>query len=367
MKIVIAGDYFVENPENIIIGDDIISLMASCDFRVVNFEGPIDDGKEHYFRKSGPCLKQPSSTRNLLKQLGIDALTLANNHILDQGIEGFTFTKHVLYDFCLIGAGNWEEASRPLCFELGGTKIGLLNFSEMQFGMLYDKWTQGEDAIGCAWVNHPTVDELIRKTGAEVDVLIAIVHAGVEMMDMPLPEWRDRFRQMIDLGCDAVIAHHPHVVQGYEIYQEKPICYSLGNFCFPKLEREESSEWYRGALAVLDINKDNIELNFLGCKLQNGLLQLEDKEAWKRKTDELCSYLDKDNYMQRVNNSCERLMKDYWELFAMGGLLSPEAFSLKNIARLPLHKYDHVHLLNNLQCESHRWCISRVLRNKIGK
>lgn len=367
MKIAIAGDYFVENPEAVNVSDDVISLLASCDYRLVNFEGPIDDGKEHRIRKSGPCLKQPSSTINILKQLGIDALTFANNHILDQGVEGFTFTKRILRDFCLVGAGNWEEAYTPAVIDIGGTKIGFLNFSEMQFGMLFDKWTQGEDAIGCAWVNHPMADELIRKTRSEVDILITIVHAGVEMIDVPLPEWRDRYRQMIDLGCDAVIAHHPHVVQGYEIYKEKPICYSLGNFCFSKSEGKENSEWYRGAIAVLSINNNKVKLDFWGCKFQNGLLQLEDREIWRRITEELCSYLDKGNYMQRVNDSCQRQMKDYWELFAMGGVIAPEAFSLKNIARFPLHKYDHVHLLNNLQCESHCWCISRVLRNKIGE
>ena len=196
----------------------------------------------------------------------------------------------------------------------------------------------------------------------QVDSLVAIVHAGVEMVDVPLPEWRDRYREVIDLGCDAIITHHPHIVQGYEIYKGKPIAYSLGNFCFQKIEQMKNPEWNEGAIAILNLDKNNITFGVLGTQFKENVLSLQNTASWNMKLELLCSYLEEDKYLLRVSEICQRLMLDYWNLFAMGGLFAPEAFTMKNLARIPLHKYDHVHFLNNLQCESHRWCISRALR-----
>ena len=364
MKLLITGDFFVAEPEKVKIDDGLKEVFSSCDYRVVNFEGPIAD--DHYTNlppKSGPRLMQPAASANMLKELKVDVLTMANNHIMDQGVQGYEKTISVLKEgFQVIGAGTWEDAYKLIVIDKNGLKLGLLNFCEFQFGMLSDDWSQGDDAIGCAWVNHPKVNLLIMESKKHVDCLVAIVHAGVEMVDVPLPEWRDRYREMIDFGCDAVIAHHPHVVQGYETYKGKPIAYSLGNFCFLKTKHVKNPEWNQGAVAVLDLEKNCMTLSLVGTQLKEGILSLQETVSWRNKQELLCSYLSEDKYMQRVNESCQRLMKDYWDLFAMGGLFASEAFTMKNLARIPLHKYDHVHFLNNLQCESHRWCICRALR-----
>jgi poly-gamma-glutamate synthesis protein (capsule biosynthesis protein) len=308
---------------------------------------------------------QPATSANILKELKVDALTFANNHIMDQGLQGYEKTISVLKDeFQIMGAGSWKDAYKLTIIDNYGIKVGLLNFCELQFGMLSDEWTQGADAIGCAWVNHPKVNQFIVESKDKVDFLVAIVHAGVEMVDVPLPEWRDRYREIIDLGCDAVISHHPHVVQGYETYKGKPIAYSLGNFCFSKIERMENPEWNEGALAVLNLDEESASISMIGTQFKDATLSLQETVSWHNKREKLCSYLCEDKYMQRVNASCQRQMNDYWDLFAMGGLFAPKAFTLRNLARISLHKYDHVHFLNNLRCESHRWCIIRGLMVK---
>lgn len=363
MKLLITGDFYVANHEAVTIDDGLKEVFTACDYRVVNYEGPVAD--DHYTvlpLKSGPRLMQPTETKQLLKELGVDALTLANNHIMDYGEAGFNKTVATLKDFTLFGAGRWDEAYRLTTIEKEGLKIGMLNFSELQFGMLIDEWTQGSNTLGCAWVNHPRVNQLIMESKKQVDCLVAIVHAGVEMIDVPLPEWRDRYREMIDLGCDAVIAHHPHVVQGYETYKGKPIAYSLGNFCFSMINKTNNTEWYFGAIAVLNIRKDSLTFNLVGCQLDNGCLKLADIPQWHEKRRKLCEFLADKSYMQKVNNHCNQMMYDYWSLFAMGGVISLKSLTLKNIARMILKKYNSVHLLNNIQCESHRWCISRALR-----
>ena len=362
MKLLITGDLFVANSKAVVIDDCLKEVFSRSDFRVVNYEGPVAD--DHYSnlpKKSGPRLCQSAETQNLLKELKVDALTLANNHIMDYGEAGFKKTVETLNSFKLLGAGTWEDAYRLHIIEKDGLRVGLLNFSELQFGMLSDEWTQGKDALGCAWVNYPRVNHLIMESKKQVDRLVTIVHAGVEMIDVPLPEWRDRYREMIDLGCDAVIAHHPHVVQGNETYKGKPIAYSLGNFCFSTIERNTNPEWNFGTIATLDISNGSISLSLIGCQFIDGCLKLADTTKWNEKSKRLCDYLG-EGYIQRINDCCLELMAAYWNLFAMGGMFTPNALSLKNIARIVLKKYDKVHLLNNIQCESHRWCISRALK-----
>ena len=365
MKLLITGDFFVEYNKEIEIDKGLKELFASCDYRVVNYEGPVASSDYKVFPpKSGPRLMQPVDTIDLLKKLKVDALTLANNHIMDYGTQGYQKTIKSLCDFKLMGTGVWNKAYALHKLTVEGRTIGLLNFCEMQFGMLYDEWSQGEDIIGCAWVNHPQVNKLIMKSRQEVDSLIVIIHAGVEMIDIPLPEWRDRYREMIDLGCDAVIAHHPHVVQGYEIYKDKPIAYSLGNFCFLKKKTVNNDEWYNGAIAVLDIQNNGVNFNIYGCNLNNNKLSLVDTEQWNEKIENLCDKLKVNSYIDDITSKCNTLMESYYNLFAMGGLFSLSVFNFKNIIRLLLHRYHNVHLLNNLQCESHKWCICRALKCK---
>ena len=367
MKILITGDFFVSQPEDIQLDSSIRKCFASCDYRIVNYEGPVADNYRTLPIKSGPRLMQPASTRSILNELKIDMLTLANNHLMDQGVDGYRKTVSTLKDFELLGVGTWTDAYRIKYIEKDGVKVALLNLCEFQFGMLYDKWTQSDVTIGCAWVNHALANKLIDEGKKHADYLVAIIHAGVEMIDVPLPEWRDRYREMIDMGCDAVIAHHPHVIQGYEIYNGKPIMYSLGNFCFSGGVNALSGDWNIGALALLSIEGDGLTLTLEGCQLKDNVLSVVDKDIFETKINHLCQLLKEGTYMNKVNESCQRLLKDYLNLFAMGGVFSPKVLTTKNIARILLHKYGGEHLLNNIQCESHRWCISRALRLELEK
>lgn len=361
MKLLITGDFFVNNPSEIQIDDSLVNLFSSCDYRIVNFEAPIKSlDYTELPTKSGPRLMQPVETRVLLKKLNINALTLANNHIMDYGVQGYNKTVSLLEDFCLMGAGTWNEVYAIQKISVGGIKLGFINLSEMQFGMLSDRWCQNEESIGCAWINHVCVNNIILEGRKEVDCLIAIVHAGVEMIDIPLPEWRDRYREMIDLGCDAVVAHHPHVVQGYETYKNKPIFYSLGNFCFSKLDNFASPNWNIGACVVLDITSSSFSSSFLGITFDGQKISLIDDAIWNKKVLYLNSLLD-DTYMENVNNVCLKTLPDYWQLMNMSGLIHKDKYYIKSILRWILRKYSEVHLMNVLQCESHRWAFLRAL------
>ena len=365
MKVAILGDLFAPYPEQVIIDDSVKEVMLSCDYRIINMEAPIDDGKNNTVKKSGPIIKHPESIVGFLSALKIDALTLANNHIMDAGESGFHYTKEKLNDYLLMGVGSWEDAYHLHIIDNNGLKIGFLNLCEMQFGMLYDKWNQSNDIIGCAWVNHPSVNPLIINSKKVVDKLIAICHAGVENIDIPLPEWRDRYREMVDLGCDAIVAHHSHVVQGYELYKGAPICYSLGNFCFPNHNRQDE-KWNTGAIAILDIDKTKVDLAICGTVFHDNRVSIIREDIWTKRCKARCAKLENEEYIKRVNKACLSLLDNYWQLFAMGGFFNPRKMTIKNLGRIMLGKYSNIHLLNNLQCESHRWCISRGIRLLLG-
>jgi len=365
MKIAITGDLFLQYSEQITISDHLKILMSGCDYRIVNLEGPLVTSDINYTPlKSGPRLKQSENVVRVLEEMGSNMLTLANNHILDYGIDGYQQTINTLHGrYLLTGCGTWEEAYKMAVIEMDGLKVGILNFCEMQFGMLHDRWSQSGGQIGCAWINHPSVDGVIINNKAKVDKLIAICHCGLEMVDVPLPEWRDRYRQLIDLGCDAVIAHHPHVVQGTEIYKNAPICYSLGNFCFVGSESIDDDSWRTGALAMLDISKESVFLKTYGVRINNEkCLTIVPDNEWNLYSSSLNNKLESPDYITNVNNICISKYDLYRTVFAMGGLFPADRYWLKHIARIILHRYNYVHTLNNLQCESHRWCICRGIR-----
>jgi poly-gamma-glutamate synthesis protein (capsule biosynthesis protein) len=87
-------------------------------------------------------------------------------------------------------------------------------------------------------------------------LIFAIIHGGHEYYPLPSPRIKKLFHYLVDLGVSAVIGHHSHVLSGFEIYKQKPLIYSIGNFIFDEPENQ-IEDWFLGALAVLTIDLDN--------------------------------------------------------------------------------------------------------------
>ena len=241
MRINIFGDFVAtgEMPEMI----DLRNLLSEADYNVVNFEAPIRMEKAKQTTKSGPSICQNEKGPKWLLQQGFNIFTLANNHAMDYGIEGLKATVSALGKEKVLGAGTWEDAYKPFILKKDNVTVALLALTHCEFGTLTDEYDKRNLAqYGTAWINHPKIDGLIVRLKGKVDYVIVLAHAGVENIEQPLPEWRDRYKSMIDLGCDAVIASHPHIIQGYEEYQGKPIFYSLGNFFFQK-DKQKRPSW----------------------------------------------------------------------------------------------------------------------------
>jgi poly-gamma-glutamate capsule biosynthesis protein CapA/YwtB (metallophosphatase superfamily) len=186
MNILIAGDFFIsdEYRNKDLIDQSVLDIFQNADYRIINLEVPITaDNPKNKILKTGPHLRTSEETViPYLKQLKVDALTLANNHILDYGTKGLTDTfgtlKNNQIDF--VGAGNnLEEATKPLSLERDGMSIAILNFAE-------NEWSIAEDDKPGA---NPLdiIDNVNQIKAAKVthDKVICIIHGAHEYYHLP--------------------------------------------------------------------------------------------------------------------------------------------------------------------------------------
>ncbi|PWD99563.1 CapA family protein [Marinilabilia rubra] len=296
-ELFIAGDLLNALTTEDFLDKSMKEIIRKSDFSICNFEAPVDsDGQ--VIPKAGSWKSQKLQTVKILKENGFDMLLLANNHICDYGYEGLKATLDEIHFQGLhpIGAGlSSEEAYMPMIRNIGGLKIGYINASEAQFGQIA---SDHEDRGGYAWINHRRINEIVTSLKKEVDVLIFLAHAGLENYDVPLIEWRDRYKELCDLGADCVVAAHPHVPQGYEYYNGKPIFYSLGNFFFPKTVKNHTED---GLSLLLKIDeKKKISGEFIYHRIENGWLKRITEEESTISVDRLNGLLKEETYNKLV-------------------------------------------------------------------
>lgn len=215
-----------------VLDDGYRAEIAQADFFMVNQEFPFSNrgtqapDKQYTFRLA------PEKVA-LFHELDIDAVTLANNHALDYGQDALLDTCQVLDDAGILhtGAGaNLDEAKQAVFTELAGQKISIIGATRV---IPVADWAATASHTGMLATYDPTVLlEEIRTLSETQDYVIVMVHWGIERAEKPEAYQRALAKQMIDAGADLIIGAHPHVLQGIEYYNGKPIVYSLGNFIF---------------------------------------------------------------------------------------------------------------------------------------
>lgn len=258
--------------------DNLFSALAGEEnrfFRGVdligaNLEGAVTDKGAHY----PPAVIYDFAFDPLvvdeLKKYNFNFFNLANNHFSDQGERGIMETRSNLsaggfyYTGC--ADGQTGDCSKTI-MTAGNLKIGLAGFS-----MVYNKFKLTE------------AKKIISGLAAQTDLVIVNVHWGTE--------YQHNFNQgqaavahgLIDAGADALIGHHPHVAQGMEIYQGKPIFYSLGNFIFDQYFSRDTEE----GLAV-GINVENGKMTGYLYPLKSKLSQ-----------PQLMAGEERENFLQKI-------------------------------------------------------------------
>lgn len=200
------ASYFLKNVKDIFENDDLT---------VVNLEGPLTTAS-HHVEKTFPFSGLPEYT-NILNSGSVEVVSLANNHSEDYYEAGMNDTKQNL-DQAKIGYFGYETSYTTT---IKGIKIGFLGYRSMSMTMLND---EGKATIKNA------IDDLKEKQNCQL--VFVYYHWGIEGEYQANQDQRELAHYTIDSGADAIIGSHPHVIQGTETYNDKPIVYSLGNFCF---------------------------------------------------------------------------------------------------------------------------------------
>ncbi len=201
--------------------------VGAYDLFMVNLENPVTRStgkveKEFNFR-------MPPRYLRTLKNAAINVVNLANNHIVDFGIQGLydTFANLDSAGIRYVGAGrDIGEARTPVLIDLKGKRIGILGY----YGS--GKWAATPTRAGVAPRHEPSVISDVRKLRDSVDYLVVNFHWGEESAERPSPELIRLAHRVVDAGADLIVGHHPHTLQGIERYKGKVIAYSLGNFVF---------------------------------------------------------------------------------------------------------------------------------------
>ena len=232
----------------------LTELFAGSDTVVGNFESAVL--KNH--------VKTPSFTTTfsvdslflpLLTKAGFTHMSLANNHSFDYGPATFTNTEIALKEagLSVLGNPNQVTTSTTAIITAGDYTIGLL-------------------AVNKIFSNIPWADIVtkIKDLEARTDYQIVFVHWGEEYVLKHNNKQEEFAKKLIDTGIDAVVGHHPHVTQDIEVYKNKPIFYSLGNFIF---DQYFSVDVQQGLLLKLNIATSTVTYTIVPISSESSLSQ----------------------------------------------------------------------------------------------
>jgi hypothetical protein len=317
-----------------------VQFCLSHQVRVFNLEGAFSFLKEPAI-KAGPHILLDEKCFSRFAPC-FNVAVLANNHTMDFGPEGLEATKYICgrHDMRVVGAGsNEDQAFAPL--DLFGLRI--IAVAENEFG------GAGPDRPGIATVeNESKIFRLINDGKRDGRRVIVVSHGGSEVIPIPPPYIRARFRLWVEYGADLVIGNHPHVVQGFEKYHGKPVFYSLGNFAFKSSDFSAypNSGWSVGV--TFDIANGEADIVHISADDSNCI--------------DICEDLPARNEFERLS----RLLEDN-EYVALYDTISSKLYPIWYSRLMAVNKEDAALLLHYIRCDAHRNMIESSLSRIIGE
>jgi len=233
--------------------------LRGADIAVGNLESLLLERGRYADTTNSPVFAGPQAEAiAILRDAGFDMVGNANNHAWDFGRDGLIENLAHLDSAGLAHAGTGPTlgaAWRPVVIRMKGWTIAFFSITAI-FNNPVTLSVIGSPAECCvAWADTLIAAQRFKAVRDSVgaDLVIAYVHAGMEYRPVPEPDVVIRFRALVRAGADAVIGHHPHVPQGIEYLDGRPIVYSLGNFVF-----KQGQPWTnRGLWAELVLAPNN--------------------------------------------------------------------------------------------------------------
>lgn len=245
--------------------DDVADLFHDSDATVINLECPLTDistpiGKQYIFRADTRWAHQ-------LNAAGITHAALANNHTNDQGLQGIASTVKCLGEAGItpLGCGKTvAERFTPVIIEKGDIRVAVFNAVLLNL----ENWTPVSDGnmIVCE-TDAATLAKAVReyRQKNEREHIVVVLHWGTEFQSSPSFTQRLQARQLISAGADAIIGHHPHVIQSVDTIAGRTVMYSLGNFVFD----QHNPLAKKALIAKITVKADTLRVSSIPVDINN--------------------------------------------------------------------------------------------------
>ncbi len=232
----------------------IRDFASRHDLAVLNLEGIFTDN-ESVSQKNMEILRFTFDPKgaSAIKEAGFSAVSQANNHTNDFGREGLVASKQYLRQADVTPFGDFFNEGEPMYMQSKGQKIALIGFNEFSY------------------TNSQRIASQITEAKSAGYFTVVLPHWGVEYERFPSESQARTAREWIDLGADAVIGSHPHVVQIIEEYKGKIIFYSLGNFIF---DQNFSKTTQEGLALSLSLDSTTAAFKISGVRIERARPEL---------------------------------------------------------------------------------------------
>ena len=275
------------------IDEGVLSAMQGADIMMANNEFPYSDRGTPTPNKTYTFRADPKDV-HIMKDMGVDIVSLANNHAYDYGPDALIDTVDILNDAQLpfVGAGkNFDEASRPAYFHANGHIISYVSATQIERYGNPDTKEATADSPGVLRTLEPSkAVAVIKEAAANSDFTVMYVHWGSESTDLVEQSQRDLARAYVDAGADLIIGDHSHCLQGIDYVDGVPVFYSLGNFWFNSKTLDTCI-----VRATLDETCSISRLEFIPC-IQRGSCVVTASDSEKARIIE---------YMRGISNYAE--------------------------------------------------------------
>lgn len=260
LKITFAGDLSFANIEQFTWGSGIARVFAESDVNIVNLEAPLTRSLHKRLLKSYYLKADPQMSELLTP---FTAVSLANNHILDYGVDSLTDTIAELNKAKIgyFGAGTlMQEAYKPYIIEKNGIKLAVFGATHFFRANMFIQ-------AGTADIFSRRLLKFIARYKSEGYFIIVVPHWGYEHMPYPSPRERKAARKIIRAGADVIIGSHAHEIQMMEIIKGKHVFYGLGNFVFSSRDFMSSDHKLKESLLIsIEIDHEHhCNLEILPC------------------------------------------------------------------------------------------------------
>ena len=374
MSIIIGADIvptksnqrqFIEGKIDEIIDHELSKILSDSDYRIINLETPLCIEGEP-IKKCGPNFANDPRSISVLNKMHIDLVTLANNHIMDQGNMGLANTIAALQNagISYVGAGkNIIDASKPFFFTVHGVQYGVYACAEHEFSIAEETKPGANPFEPLESYDH------IISMKKQCEYSIVLFHGGKEYYRYPSPTLQKNCRKFVEKGANLVICQHSHCIGCKEEYLNGTIIYGQGNFIFDG----KNDEFWNSSMLIC-IN-DELDIQYIPILKKQGHVSLASNQDRKNIMDCFLQRSEEIKSNQRIKEKyssyCRENIDDY--IIHIIGIEKNLIYKIINkltkqkLKKLLAQRYicrNGLYLRNCIECEAHRELLLHALREK---